>query len=451
MRLLLSSILTLAITQQAYAISPLPQNSNNQVDSDLLIKSKTIVLIHGMFMNPKSWENWKKYFEDRGYTVYTPAWPYHEGEPFALRENINPELGKLTFGQVYDSLASFIDTLPEKPILIGHSMGGLLSQKLLANNKGVAGIFIDSAAPNGLTSSKWSFYRSNVPVITPLAGDTPFIMDNDSFNYTFTNTMTAQESELIRDKYVVPESRNVARTITGPDGYINVDEPHKPMLFIAGEKDNILPASLNKMNSKLYKDKTSVVNFKKFKNRTHFICGQEGWENVASYANNWLTALPKGKPFKANKISNPSPASWNVYTEEIINAPVDKVWNELTNFKDMPSWSKSLQSIDGEMKKDSDVTVKFIDNTGSVNTYHHKLINYEQGKSFGWSDPFLPGLTDNHIYKLEALENNKTKLIQVDEANGFSSLFLGKIAANFMLRTYTEFNKTLKDRVENSK
>ncbi|MFN8672637.1 MAG: alpha/beta fold hydrolase [Candidatus Sericytochromatia bacterium] len=451
MKLFIATILSLAFTLQSYSNFAMAESIENKVESDLLIKSKSIVLVHGMFMNPKSWENWKKYFEDKGYTVYTPAWPYHEGEPATLRENINPELNKLTFGQVYKSLANFIDSLPEKPIIIGHSMGGLLSQKLLVNGKGVAGIFIDSAPPNGLTSTKFSFIKSNLPVINHFAGDNAFIMDEDAFNYTFTNTMTKEESNKVREKYVVPESRNVARSITGEDGKVDVNIPHKPMLFIAGEKDNILPESLNKQNSELYTDKTSVVSFKTFKNRTHYIVGQDGWEEVAKYVENWFKDLPKGKPFKENKINNTSPTSWNVYTEEIINAPVEKVWAELTNFQDMPSWSKSLQSVNGEMKKDANVTVKFIDNTGAVNTYYNKLINYEKGKSFGWSDPFLPSLTDHHIYRVEALEDNKTKLIQVDEVNGISALFLGNIAANFMLRTYTEFNRTLKQRVENNK
>src|ERR1041385_1938747 len=110
----------------------------NAQTNSAMIQSKTIVFIHGLFQNPKSWEGWMKYFQEKGYTCYAPAYPFHEGEPNELRKNINPALGKLTFGQVVDSLAAFIDKLPEKPILIGHSMGGLAVQKLLEMNKGVA-------------------------------------------------------------------------------------------------------------------------------------------------------------------------------------------------------------------------------------------------------------------------------------------------------------------------
>jgi len=125
-------------------------SQNPKIDTMKTFNSKTIVFIHGLFMNPTSWEPWIKYFEAKGYKCYAPAYPFHEGKPQELRNNINPALGKLTFSQVIDSLSVFIDKLPEKPILIGHSMGGLAVQKLIELNKGVAGICIDAAPPKGV-------------------------------------------------------------------------------------------------------------------------------------------------------------------------------------------------------------------------------------------------------------------------------------------------------------
>ncbi len=93
-------------------------------------------------MNPASWDSWMNYFEVKGYKCYAPAYPFHEGKPSDLRNNINPDLGKTTFGQVIDSLSMFIDKLPEKPILIGHSMGGLAVQKLIEIKKGCRVHFI---------------------------------------------------------------------------------------------------------------------------------------------------------------------------------------------------------------------------------------------------------------------------------------------------------------------
>ncbi len=127
-----------------------------------------------------------------------------------------------------------------------------------------------------------------------------------------------------------------------------------------------------------------------------------------------------------NKITNVSSTKKKVYTEITINAPIEKVWEELTNFKDMPLWSKALQSIEGDFKKDGMTTVKFMNNKGKVVEYQHKQIHFENGKSFGWSDPFLLGITDNHKYELLKMSDSETKLVQTDEANGFFVLFLGK-------------------------
>jgi pimeloyl-ACP methyl ester carboxylesterase len=250
--------------------------------------TKTIVFIHGLFQNPKSWIPWKKYFEERGYTCYTPAYPYHEGEPEVLRKNINPELSGLTFGQVVDSLSAFIDTLPEKPILIGHSMGGLAVQKLIGRGKGAAGVCLDTAPPRGVISFKWSFLRANFPTINPLKGNSPCLPSVEWFHYAFCNTMTMEETKEAYDLYVVPESRNIPRSGTGKDGAIDFKQAHAPLLIIAGEKDNIIPSSLNKKNFDAYTDSASRKDFKEFPGRTHFIASQKGWEEVAEFCESWM-------------------------------------------------------------------------------------------------------------------------------------------------------------------
>lgn len=255
------------------------------------IQSKTIVFIHGLFMNPKSWGPWMNFFEAKGYSCYAPPYPFHEGEPSELRKNINPDLGKLTFGKVINSLASFIDKLPEKPILIGHSMGGLAVQKLIELNKGAAGICIDAAPPKGIFIFKWSFLKANIPTINPLKGNSVCMPDVKWFHYAFCNTMTLEQTQVEYDKFVCPESRNIPRSSTKDDGKIDFKKPHAPLLIIAGEKDNIIPSALNRKNFNAYKDKNSVIDFKEFPDRTHYICGQKNWEEVAGYIAEWVAKL----------------------------------------------------------------------------------------------------------------------------------------------------------------
>jgi pimeloyl-ACP methyl ester carboxylesterase len=247
-----------------------------------------VVFIHGMFMNPKCWKGWIRHFGDHGYTCHAPAWPLHEGEPADLRARPDPELGRLTLGRVVEALGAVVDRLPAAPVLIGHSMGGLVVQKLLNEGKGRAGVCIDSAPPKGVFSLSWSFLRSNLPTVNPLAGDSPCHMTLERFHYTFCNTMTPEETRAAFEELVVPESRNVARSSTGADGRIDFARPHAPLLFVAGEQDHIIPAALNRRNHGAYTDAGSRRTLRVFPGRGHFICGQRGWEEVADYVEGWL-------------------------------------------------------------------------------------------------------------------------------------------------------------------
>ena len=255
------------------------------------VGSKTIVFIHGLFMNPTSWNHWVDFYTRKGYKCHAPAYKYHDGDPATLRTNIDPGLENLTFGHVVSDLAAYIDALPEKPILIGHSMGGLAVQKLIGLDKGIAGVCIDPAPPQGIFSFKWSFLKANLPTINPLKGNSVCVPSVKWFHYAFCNTMTMEQTQVEYGKFVVPESRNIPRSGTKDDGKVDFRKPHKPLLIIAGEKDNIIPSSLNRKNFMAYTDKNSRTDFKEFAGRTHYICGQQNWEEVATYISDWIDRL----------------------------------------------------------------------------------------------------------------------------------------------------------------
>ena len=80
------------------------------------------MFIHGLFLNNQSWVEWETFFKEKGYTTYAPTYPSHEGIPSELRKNAPDSLGYVTFTQVVNKMEAFIETLPEKPIIIGHSM-----------------------------------------------------------------------------------------------------------------------------------------------------------------------------------------------------------------------------------------------------------------------------------------------------------------------------------------
>jgi esterase/lipase len=149
-------------------------------------------------------------------------------------------------------------------------------------------VAIDTAPPKGIFSLKWSFLKAIFSTINPLKGNSVCVPSVEWFHYAFCNTMSLEETRSEYERYVVPESRNLPRSSTTDAGKIDFSKPHPPILLVAGEKDNIIPASLNMKNFEAYTNKESQTDFKEFPGRTHYICGQTGWEEVAEHIERWL-------------------------------------------------------------------------------------------------------------------------------------------------------------------
>ena len=109
------------------ACSSFQQAAKSTPDAAHIGDTHTIVLVHGLYLTPRSWDRWKQFFEERGYTVHAPAYPHLDQEPAAMRAaHPDPVLANLSLEETSEHLRTFSEGLPEKPILIGHSMGGLL-------------------------------------------------------------------------------------------------------------------------------------------------------------------------------------------------------------------------------------------------------------------------------------------------------------------------------------
>ena len=254
--------------------------------------SKTIVFIHGMFMTPLCWEHWVARYEAQGLHCLAPAWPGRDEPVEALRrKHPDPELGKLTLLAVVEHMAGVAAALPEKPVLVGHSLGGLVVQLLLQRGAAAAGVALDPAPPFGVITTKWSFLKSNWPAINPFAPKSqPVQMTFEQFRYAFVNGLPPAEQQAAYDRYAVPESRRVPAALLTGAARVDFKRPHAPLLITAGENDHIIPAALNRSNFARYKGPASVTEFKEFPGRTHFLIGQTGWEEVADFVLAWINA-----------------------------------------------------------------------------------------------------------------------------------------------------------------
>jgi len=275
------------------SISQIGKSQNeNQSTMNKEIQSKTVVFIHGLFMNNHSWDGWVEFFEAAGYICYAPAHPGHAGIPTELRQKPPKDLAKVEFVDWLNKLKALIDTLPEKPILIGHSFGGLSAQKLVESGYAEAAILISSAPPKGVRSLNWGFLRANLPVVAPWKGESIYNPEESDykkwFHRSITNTLEPELADSLFEAFAVPESRATPRAATKEIASIDTQKAHVPLLFIAGLEDVIIPNVLVRKNVALYSDESSIVDFKYFPGKDHFICGAPGWQQIAEYCLQWI-------------------------------------------------------------------------------------------------------------------------------------------------------------------
>jgi pimeloyl-ACP methyl ester carboxylesterase len=263
----------------------------------------TIVMIHGLWMTPRSWEHWAERYRSKGYTVLTPAWPGMEVEVEALNADPSP-LEKLDVDTIVDHYEQLIRELDSPPIIMGHSFGGGFTQILLDRGVGAAGVGVAPATVKGVRDLPLSTLRASAPLLSH-----PFRkyggLNEKQFHYAFANTLSQEESDKIRERYAVPGPTEVlkegafANFMRHAAMSVNFEnEDRAPMLFIAFEHDHIIPPKVARHNAEKYTAKP--VEFKEFPDRPHFP-GVSGWEEVADYALDWATtnATPGGVPISA--------------------------------------------------------------------------------------------------------------------------------------------------------
>jgi pimeloyl-ACP methyl ester carboxylesterase len=252
--------------------------------------SKSIVFITGVFIGNNCWDDWIVYFESNGYNCLAPAWPYKDAPAEELRNRHNDAgIASNRLADLVDYFATIVDKLPENPIIIGHSLGGLIVQLLLHRGLGSAGIAIHSFPPRGVSCPKFSLVKAvweAMAFFTPI--NKSYLVSFKKWKYAIANGMGYELQKDLYYKYAIPESKLVVRDAFRCIEKIDFGKPHPPLLFTSGGDDHLIPASLNINNYKKYKTGKSIVEYKNFKGRNHLIFGHPAWVEDAGFILGWL-------------------------------------------------------------------------------------------------------------------------------------------------------------------
>jgi len=256
----------------------------------------TIVLVHGFWVTPRSWEDWKARYEQAGYRVLTPAYPGFEVEVEALNADPAP-IEAVTVPQIIEHLEEVVGAVESPPILIGHSAGGVFTQILLDHGFGAAGVAINSAPTEGVPVVPLSQIRASFPVLkNPANRHRAVGLTPEQWQYAFTNTFSEEESLALYERYHIPASGSIfwgsalANIHPGKDdNWVDYkNDERAPLLFISGSEDHLMPPKIQQSNAKHYKSAT-ITEVEEFEG-PHLLPAAPGWEAVADRALEWALA-----------------------------------------------------------------------------------------------------------------------------------------------------------------
>lgn len=255
-------------------------------------ENKTIVLIHGAWMTPDCWAQFRAHCEAKGYRCLAPAWPGLDRPIAELRRSPDPAFADTTIKSLVDHFDRLIQALPEPPILIGHSFGGLIVQMLADRGLGAAAIAIDPGPPRGVLPSLTAV-RSALPVLLAWMGwQRVLTMSFGSFASTFANTLPPQEQKHAYDRHVVPApGRIYFQAALGLGNAVNFANPNRPpLLLVTGEQDRTSTPSMAAAMHKKHSRSPVRVDLIDFPGRSHWLIAEPGWQDVADKTLEWADA-----------------------------------------------------------------------------------------------------------------------------------------------------------------
>jgi pimeloyl-ACP methyl ester carboxylesterase len=255
--------------------------------------SKTILFIPGAFLADDCWNNWRSYFETKGYTTIATPWPHKNAPPESLRNNVvENTIASVRLTELLDHYTAILRSLPDTPILIGHSVGGLIVQLLLQRGLGAAGIALHSFPPRRTSPFPFSFTRSWWELLgffSPAKEN--YLLPFKKWKHSVANGIDCELAKDLYYRYAVPESKRLIRDLFIGRARINFSSPHAALLLVSGGKDRMIPAHLNYKNFTSYTTRYSTTDYVNFTGHNHLVFDDPEYKEIADYILFWLSRI----------------------------------------------------------------------------------------------------------------------------------------------------------------
>jgi len=253
-----------------------------------------VVFIHGLWLHATSWQPWQELFTAAGYACSAPGWPGEPDTPEAARANPDA-VADHGIDDVTRHYAAFIDTLAARPILIGHSFGGMIAEKLLGMDYAVAAVAIDAAQIKGVLPVPLSALHATLPVFkNPANRHQAVALTAPEFRYGFGNAVSEEESDQLYQRWAIPspakplfEAAAANFTLHSPDAVNTKNSGRGPLLLTMGKQDHTVPEVITKSTLKQYRHSPAPTDLEEF-DRGHSLIIDSGWRDVADACLAWL-------------------------------------------------------------------------------------------------------------------------------------------------------------------